>query len=229
MPNILIIEDERAIAESLEFVLQNEGFITQWKTLGIEGAELVERSTIDLVILDIGLPDITGFEVCKRIRQSSQVPIIFLSARGDELDRVVGLEIGADDYVVKPFSPREVAARVKAILKRIQPIDASQNLTNPKLFKIHKNGKTISYNDQLLDLTKAEYLLLAHLLENSGQVLSRGQLLNAVSNSHHDVYERTVDSHIKAIRSKLRDIKAPEKLISTVRGFGYRFEGDSCH
>ena len=121
MQRILIVEDEAAIADTLIYALETEGFGVHWCRLGGDGMELLGREPIDLVVLDVGLPDGNGFELCKAIRRFSEVPVIFLTARGDEVDRIVGLEIGADDYVVKPFSPREVAARVKAILKRVQP------------------------------------------------------------------------------------------------------------
>ena len=125
MAHILIVEDEPSIADTLLFVLQGEGFSVTWKTLAGDALNLLLSTPVDLVIMDVGLPDITGFEACKQLRKFSNVPVIFLTARGDELDRVVGLEIGADDYVVKPFSPREVAARVKAILKRVAPVIVS--------------------------------------------------------------------------------------------------------
>ncbi len=238
MPNILIIEDEPSIAQSLEFVLQGEGLTTTWRTLAHEGIDTIRNNAIALVILDIGLPDMTGFEACKKIREFSDVPIIFLTARSDEIDRIVGLEIGADDYVVKPFSPREVAARVKAILKRTQKQseNTEQKVTNTHAAALSTNdfiidhaALTIRYMGKAIDFTKAEYLILYTLLLRPGQVFSRGQLLESIDSPNQETYERTVDSHIKTLRAKLRRQGAPDSTITTVRGFGYRFEGDACH
>src|SRR5450830_1667512 len=152
MPHILIVEDEAAIADTLVFALQGEGFTTTWLSLG-------QETLAHLIILDIGLPDISGFETCKQLRRFSEVPVMFLSARDSEIDRVVGLEIGADDYVVKPFSPREVAARVRAILKRV-----GQGVA-PALFQVDLERMQISYRGLALSLTRHEFRLLQSLLE----------------------------------------------------------------
>ncbi|MBL0950891.1 MAG: response regulator, partial [Pseudomonas sp.] len=149
MPQILIVEDEAAIADTLVYALQAEGFVTRWSSLGGEALMLLENDAFDLAILDVGLPDISGFEVCKRLRRFSEVPVIFLTARSEEIDRVVGLEIGADDYVVKPFSPREVAARVKAILKRVAPREAPA-ASAPSIFQIDDAAFRIHYHGQAL-------------------------------------------------------------------------------
>lgn len=158
MAHILIVEDEAAIADTLIFALQGEGFTTTWLSLGQAALAHQRQTPADLVILDIGLPDITGFETCKQLRRFSEVPVMFLSARDGEIDRVVGLEIGADDYVVKPFSPREVAARVRAILKRVGPGAA------PAVFQVDLERMQISYRGQPLSLTRHEFRLLHSLL-----------------------------------------------------------------
>ncbi|WP_348750542.1 two-component system response regulator CreB [Pseudomonas rhodesiae] len=217
MPHILIVEDEAAIADTLIFALQGEGFGTTWLSLGQAALEHQRKTPADLIILDIGLPDISGFETCKQLRRFSEVPVMFLSARDGEIDRVVGLEIGADDYVVKPFSPREVAARVKAILKRVGPGLA------PALFQVDLERMQIAYRGQPLSLTRHEFRLLQSLLEQPERVFSREQLLDAVGVPADAGYERNIDSHIKSLRSKLRGIAAQAEPIQTHRGLGYSY------
>lgn len=227
MPRVLIVEDESSIAESLLFVLQAEGFATHWETLATKGLEYIQQHPVDLVIMDVGLPDITGFEACKQLRRFSEVPLIFLTARGEELDRVVGLEIGADDYVVKPFSPREVAARVKVILKRrITTSAESSTQQNPvnQEFDVDEQRKVIYFFGTLLSLTKLEYQLLEYLIKRPNHVLSREQLLQAVGIANDANYDRSVDTHIKTIRSKLRQINEEADPIKTQRGFGYFYQ-----
>ncbi len=222
MPHILIVEDEAAIADTLVYALQAEGFATRW--LGLAGAalELLAREPFDLVILDVGLPDISGFEACKRLRRFSEVPVIFLTARSEEVDRVVGLEIGADDYVVKPFSPREVAARVKAILKRVAPREpACAAPAGP--FRVDPLRAQIHYHEQLLSLTRHEFRLLQTLLGQPERVFSREQLLDALGVPAEAGYERNIDSHIKALRAKLRLIAPAQEPIQTHRGLGYSY------
>ncbi|MEE1921842.1 two-component system response regulator CreB [Pseudomonas sp. 148P] len=222
MPHILIVEDEAAIADTLIFALQGEGHSTEWVTLGQAALDRQRQQPADLVILDIGLPDISGFETCRQLRRFSEVPVMFLSARDGEIDRVVGLEIGADDYVVKPFSPREVAARVRAILKRMAPqATASVNASTP--FSLDTLRMQIHYREQLLNLTRHEFRLLQCLLEQPERVFSREQLLDAVGVAADAGYERTVDSHIKSLRAKLRGIAADAEPIQTHRGLGYSY------
>jgi two-component system catabolic regulation response regulator CreB len=217
MPHILIVEDEAAIADTLVFALQGEGFTTTWLSLGQEALAHQRQTPADLIILDIGLPDISGFETCKQLRRFSEVPVMFLSARDSEIDRVVGLEIGADDYVVKPFSPREVAARVRAILKRV-----GQGVA-PALFQVDLERMQISYRGLALSLTRHEFRLLQSLLEQPERVFSREQLLDAVGVPADAGYERNIDSHIKSLRSKLRGVAAQAEPIQTHRGLGYSY------
>lgn len=217
MPHILIVEDEAAIADTLIFALQGEGFTTTWLSLGQAALEHQRQSPADLIILDIGLPDISGFETCKQLRRFSEVPVMFLSARDGEIDRVVGLEIGADDYVVKPFSPREVAARVRAILKRVGPNVA------PAVFQVDLERMQILYRSQPLSLTRHEFRLLQSLLEQPERVFSREQLLDAVGVPADAGYERNIDTHIKSLRSKLRSVAADAEPIQTHRGLGYSY------
>ena len=206
-----------AIADTLVFALQGEGFTTTWLSLGQEALAHQRQTPADLIILDIGLPDISGFETCKQLRRFSEVPVMFLSARDSEIDRVVGLEIGADDYVVKPFSPREVAARVRAILKRVGPGVA------PALFQVDLERMQITYRGLALSLTRHEFRLLQSLLEQPERVFSREQLLDAVGVPADAGYERNIDSHIKSLRSKLRSVAAQAEPIQTHRGLGYSY------
>ena len=226
MPQILIVEDEAAIADTLVYALQAEGFVTQWTSLGGEALTLLENGTFDLTILDVGLPDISGFDVCKRLRRFSEVPVIFLTARSEEIDRVVGLEIGADDYVVKPFSPREVAARVKAILKRVAPREVPA-ASAPSTFQIDDAAFRIHYHGQALSLTRHEFRLLRTLLGQPRRVYSREQLLDALGVASEAGYERNIDSHIKSVRAKLRAIAPSEEPIQTHRGLGYSYEPET--
>ena len=229
MAHILIVEDEPSIADTLLFVLQGEGFSVIWKTLAGDALKLLQTTPIDLVIMDVGLPDITGFEACKQLRKFSNVPVIFLTARGEELDRVVGLEIGADDYVVKPFSPREVAARVKAILKRVLSVSAFPQI-EPQVnseFHIDQERLQIFYRRQLLQLTKVEFKLLQTLVEQPQRVFSRDQLLTAIGAATEAGYDRSIDTHIKTLRAKLRSIAANAEPIQTQRGFGYSYQPEN--
>ncbi|WP_296222164.1 two-component system response regulator CreB [Pseudomonas sp. UBA2684] len=222
MPHILIVEDEAAIADTLIFALQSEGFTTTWLSLAEQALAEQQRSPADLLILDVGLPDISGFEACKRLRRFSEVPVIFLTARSEEIDRVVGLEIGADDYVVKPFSPREVAARVKAILKRVLPREPlAATAAGP--FQLDRERVQIHYHGQLLNLTRHEFRLLQTLLAQPQRVFSREQLLDGLGVALEAGYERNIDSHIKSLRAKLRLVAAAAEPIQTHRGLGYSY------
>ena len=222
MAHILIVEDEAAIADTLIYALQGEGFTTTWLSLAGEALALQAREPADLWILDVGLPDMSGFEACKQLRRSSEVPVLFLTARDSEIDRVVGLEIGADDYVSKPFSPREVAARVKAILKRLQPrVPPAAEPPAAGPFRFDELRQQIHYHGQLLPLTRHELKLLAVLLSQPERVFSREQLLDATGVSAEAGYERTVDSHIRSLRAKLREVRADSEAIQTHRGLGY--------
>ena len=227
MPHILIVEDEAAIADTLVFALQGEGFTTTWLSLAEAALEFQQRTPADLLILDVGLPDISGFEACRRLRRFSEVPVIFLTARDAEIDRVVGLEIGADDYVVKPFSPREVAARVRAILKRMAPRPL-ESLAAVGPFRVGSERVQIHYREQQLVLTRHEFRLLQTLLAQPERVFSREQLLDALGVPADAGYERNIDSHIKSLRAKLRQVAADAEPIQTHRGLGYSYSPRSA-
>ena len=218
MPHILIIEDEPAIAETLIYAFKEAGIATTHKMLGGEATPALAQQAIDFVILDVGLPDMTGFDVCKKIRETSQVPILFLTARNHEIDRIVGLEIGADDYVTKPFSPREVVARVKAILRRSEP---QANHHKNHTFMMDAQANRIQYRGQYLELTRYEFLLLKTLISQPQRVYSRNQLMDIVWANAENTLERTVDAHIKTLRAKLREVDAATEAIVTHRGMGY--------
>jgi two-component system catabolic regulation response regulator CreB len=227
MHHVAIIEDEKSIADTLIYALEVEGYTSTWFRLAGDALAALEKTPVDLVILDVGLPDINGFEACRRLRRFSDVPVLFLTARGDEVDRIVGLEIGADDYVVKPFSPREIAVRVRAILKRVSPASTraavTESLFAASPFQIDATRCAINFRGIALTLTRHEFLLLQHLLLQPGRVFTREQLLNATGVAAEVGYERNVDSHIKALRSKLRQIVPDAEPIQTHRGFGYSY------
>lgn len=224
MPHILIVEDESAIADTLIYALQADGHSTHWVSLGSAAVERQRLQPADLVILDIGLPDISGFETCRQLRRFSEVPVMFLSARDAEIDRVLGLEIGADDYVVKPFSPREVAARVRAILKRMAP--RAEAASAATAFQLDTLRMQIVYRGETLVLTRHEFRLLQCLLEQPQRVFSREQLLDALGVAGDSGYERTIDSHIKCLRAKLRQVASDAEPIQTHRGLGYSYSPD---
>ncbi len=218
--NILVIEDEHSIADTICYALKTENFAVEWKTLGKEGIDHLKNHQVDLIILDVGLPDISGFEVCKEIRSFSEVPIIFLTARKEEVDRVVGLEIGADDYIVKPFSPRELVARVKVILKRLN----HNSGIHSTVFHVYEEKGRITYYGTVMDLTRYEYRLLKLLLSQPERIFSREQLMDHAWDAPESSMNRTVDAHIKMLRSKLRDINSTDDPIKTHRGMGYSIE-----
>ncbi|QDF95842.1 two-component system response regulator CreB [Azoarcus sp. DD4] len=223
---ILIVDDEPAIADMLAYALRTEGYAPDCVSLGGDALTAL-RGNADyaLVILDVGLPDLSGFDVCRALRRESDVPVIFLTARSDEVDRIVGLELGADDYVPKPFSPREVASRVRAILRRarpqaaLTPTAAGDGGDGP--FRHDADGARIAFHGVWLSLTRYEYRLLATLLERPGRVQSRAQLMAAVWHDAEDSLERTVDAHIKTLRAKLRAVSETDDPIETHRGLGY--------
>ena len=218
-PKILIVEDEQAIADNIQYALETEGFETRRLACGLPALEMLAKESIDLMILDIGLPDINGIELCKEIRKSRNLPIIFLTARSAEIDRVVGLEIGADDYVVKPFSPRELSARVKAVLRRSrQPVADGPS---SRAFQLNESKRQISYFGKPVDLSRYEYNLLIPFIHRPGHVFSREQLMDLAWDEPEASMDRTVDAHIKNIRAKLKTIAPDTDPIITHRGIGY--------
>ena len=222
MPTILLAEDEAAIAETVLYALRADGYEAEHVLLGGSVLPRLKRGGIDLVILDVGLPDRSGFDVCRDLREASAVPVIFLTARSDEIDRVLGLELGADDYMTKPFSPRELVARVRARLRRHEGGDAQRK----GRFEVDANAHRIRYAGQWLDLTRSEHALLAELLRRPGAILSRAQLLDRAWEDALESGERTVDTHVKTLRAKLRAQDPARDPIHTHRGLGYSIDVD---
>ena len=225
MKRILIIEDEKDLAELLAFNLEKEGFATKCAFDGTTGLAAVRSESPDLVVLDLMLPGILGTEVCKAMRKNpatARIPVLMVTAKSDEIDRVVGFEVGADDYIVKPFSMRELTLRIKAILRRCE---AEQAPPSPMLtlggISIDTERHLVLSASEEIDLTSTEFKLLQYLAERRGRVLSRDQLLQDVWSYHEVGDTRTVDTHITRLRGKLG---APGEQIKTVRGFGYKIE-----
>ena len=223
MPSILLVEDEIAIADTVLYALRAEGFAAEHCLTGQAALQAARAAHHDLAILDVGLPDIGGFALCRELRRERDQPVIFLTARDAEADRVLGLELGADDYVVKPFSPRELVARVRARLRRMVAPD-SVAWRRHGAFEIDTDGKRIRYHDALLDLTRYEFGVLEALLARPGAVLSRSQLMDRVWGDALDSGDRTVDTHIKTLRAKLHALAPGADPIRTHRGLGYSLD-----
>jgi len=215
---ILIVEDEPAIADTLQYTLETEGFESICLGSGSEVLNVLENTDVDLLILDVGLPDINGFELCKQVRRRHTLPIIFLTARADEIDRVVGLEIGGDDYVTKPFSPRELSARVKAVLRRIRCSAVPPPQTG---FEVDDSRRRITWLGHPLELSRYEYNILVTFIRRPGHVFSREQLMSHAWDEPEASMDRTVDAHIKNIRAKLKSVHPDMDPIVTHRGTGY--------
>jgi len=223
---IAIVEDEAELASLIEYNLTRHGY--QAQILGGSGGTLksLEQSRPDLILLDVMLPEADGFELCRQIRKSSvlgRTPVVFLTARSDEVDRVLGLEIGGDDYMTKPFSPRELIARIKAHLRR-EELDAAPADVTLGPFRLDRTARRIFQKDAELELTTTEFNLLEFLLSHPGRAYSRDQLLEAVWGEQRYVTPRTVDVHVRRLRERIEEQPDNPKYLTTVRGFGYRFE-----
>ncbi len=216
---ILIVDDEPAILDNIQYVLEAEGLETIRLSEGLPVVPLLASQHVDLILLDIGLPDISGLDLCKEIRKSHQTPIIFLTARHGEIDRVVGLEIGGDDYISKPFSPREVSARVKAVLRRARA--ASSEPAPHAAFSVNESKRQIAYEGKVLELSRYEFDILCTFVRRPGHVFSRDELMGLVWEEPGTSLERSVDAHIKNLRAKLRSVRPDRDLIVTHRGVGY--------
>jgi DNA-binding response OmpR family regulator len=224
---ILIVEDDKKTASLVALYLEREGFRTLLASDGLRALELAERYKPAFIILDLMLPRLDGWEVCRQLRQTSNVPILMLTARGEEVDRVSGLTLGADDYVAKPFSPRELVARVKAILRRARPEPAAGKhvLSHEKLsMDLEKRRATL--NGRPLSLTPHEYKLLEALMSSPGKVFTRAELLDRIYPRGEAVVDRAIDVHIGKLREKIEEDPASPRYILTVRGVGYQFAED---
>ena len=228
MTKILIVEDESSFSEAISFLLGKEGFETDVAENGRTALELFKSNAYDLVLLDLMIPEVSGIDVCRAIRATSMVPIIMLTAKDSEVDKVVGLELGADDYVTKPYSSRELVARIKAVLRRgtAESLDADSNSAIQVAGNIRMDVERhqVTVNGDLINLPLKEFELLEFLMRNEGRVLTRGQLIDRVWGGDYYGDTKTLDVHIKRLRSKIEVDPANPQLIQTIRGLGYKFE-----
>lgn len=222
---ILIVDDEPSITEFVSYAMQKEGYLTEIASDGEEALRKIEQQHFDLFILDIMLPGIDGYELCRRIRTKMSTPILFLSARDTELNKVVGLELGADDYLAKPFGVRELLARTRALLRRSQGNEmVSGNEISAGGITLNEDTHVAQGDKGAIDLTPQEFELLACLMRNAGKVVSREDLLHDAWNWEFIAETKTVDTHIKRLRDKIESAGYDPKLVETVRGYGYRFK-----
>jgi two-component system, OmpR family, response regulator RegX3 len=221
---VLVVEDEESYSDALAYMLRKEGFEVAIANTGLVALDEFERNGADIVLLDLMLPELSGTEVCRRIRQTSNVPVIMVSAKDDEVDKVVGLELGADDYVTKPYSPRELVARIRAVLRRGTEVDLAPSAleAGPVRMDVERHVVTIRGTGTTLPLK--EFELLEMLLRNSGRVLTRGQLIDRVWGSDYVGDTKTLDVHVKRLRAKVEEDPGAPRHLVTVRGLGYKFE-----
>ena len=220
---VLIVEDDKNISKLIKYNLEKEGFHCTTSFNGEDALKVMDKDPFDLIILDIMLPGIDGLEVCRQVKQKkilANIPIVMLTAKGEEVDRVVGFELGADDYIVKPFSPRELILRIRAILKRLKPVESEKDQLVSGKLTIDMPRHKVTVEKKEVELTSMEFKLLVILMQRKGRVQSREKLLEDVWDIASDVTTRTVDTHVKRLREKLG--KAGD-LVETVRGVGYRF------
>ncbi|MFG2048712.1 response regulator [Micromonospora sp. NPDC048935] len=226
MSRVLVVEDEESFSDALSYMLRKEGFEVSVAATGTEALTEFDRTGADIVLLDLMLPEMSGTEVCRQLRQRSAVPIIMVTARDSEIDKVVGLEIGADDYVTKPYSPRELVARIRAVLRRQSPEVAEAGAptlaAGPVRMDIERHVVTVEGGAVQLPLK--EFELLELLLRNAGRVLTRGQLIDRVWGADYVGDTKTLDVHVKRLRSKIEPEPSAPRFIVTVRGLGYKFE-----
>ncbi len=222
---ILIVEDEVKIAALLQDYCHQAGYETHLIHNGRTAQEWLKHNQAQLILLDLMLPEVDGITLCKTVRQNSETPIIMVTAKVEEIDRLIGLELGADDYICKPFSPREVMARIKTILRRTQKTsDQNVNTSDDDIF-LDEGSYTVNYQQLSLSLTSIEFKILQSLMNHSGKILSRDQLMTHGYSDQRIVSDRTIDSHIKKLRQKLVNFELEEELIQSVYGVGYRYQG----
>ena len=225
MSRILIVEDEESFSDPLSYLLEKEGFEVTVAADGNEALSVFERDSADLILLDLMLPGMSGTEVCRQVRQRSNVPVIMLTAKDSEIDKVVGLELGADDYVTKPYSSRELVARVRAVLRRQGEQEEPMSATiraGPVRMDVERH--VVSVDGEQVSLPLKEFELLEMLLRNAGRVLTRGQLIDRVWGSDYVGDTKTLDVHVKRLRSKIEPDPSSPRYLVTVRGLGYKFE-----
>ncbi|WP_350349293.1 response regulator transcription factor [Agromyces sp. G08B096] len=225
MTRILLVEDEAALSEPLAFLLEREGYEVEVAADGRDAVAAFDRAGADLVLLDLMLPGLPGTEVCREIRNRSSVPIIMLTAKDSEIDIVVGLELGADDYVTKPYSTRELLARIRAVLRRrVEALDFDESVLEGGRVRMDVDRHTVEVDGAAVQMPLKEFELLELLMRNPGRVLTRGQLIDRVWGSDYFGDTKTLDVHIKRIRSKIEEVPSEPVQLVTVRGLGYRFE-----
>ena len=223
MSTVLVVEDEMEIARIVRDYLSRAGFEVIVVGDGDSALATVRSARPDLVVLDLGLPGRDGLDVAREVRRRSDTPIVILTARGDESDRIVGLELGADDYVVKPFSPRELVARVRAVLRRARAAGRSEEVVRVAGVEIDTAKMRVRVSDRIVELTPTEFDLLVTLARQPGRVFTRSQLLDAVHGVAIESYERAIDAHVKNIRRKIEPVPGSPRYVQTVHGVGYRF------
>jgi two-component system, OmpR family, response regulator RegX3 len=223
---ILVVEDEESFSDALGYMLRREGFEVAMAATGPDGIEEFDRAGADLVLLDLMLPGLSGLEVCRQLRQRSEVPVIMLTAKDAEVDKVVGLEIGADDYVTKPFSARELVARIRAVLRRrgTEPEDLASSVLESGPVRMDVDRHVVSVNSDTVPMPLKEFELLEFLLRNAGRVLTRGQLIDRIWGSDYVGDTKTLDVHVKRLRAKIEPSPSSPRHLLTVRGLGYKFE-----
>ena len=225
MSVVLIVEDEESYRDALGFMLEREGFEVILAADGAEGLAQFERHGADIVLLDLMMPGLSGTEVCRRLRQRSTVPIIMVTARDAEIDKVVGLELGADDYVTKPFSHRDLLARVRAVLRRGQDVELMPDVIESAGVRMDVERHEVWVDGEPVRLALKEFELLEMLLRNAGRVMTRGQLIDRIWGADYVGDTKTLDVHVKRLRGKIETDPANPNLLLTVRGLGYKFEG----
>jgi two-component system response regulator BaeR len=224
--HILIVEDERKLADLLRDYLSEAGYTVSWLDRGDRVVSRVKRDPPGLILLDIMLPGTDGTEVCREIRKFSKIPILMITARVEEVDRIIGLELGADDYICKPFSPREVVARVKAVLRRAYSEPETTRLAVGPI-SLDETTRRVSVDEEVLNLTPSEFGLLKIMMAHPGRVFSRSELLDKVQGYQFEGYDRTIDTHIKNIRKKITEKLPDREVIHTVYGIGYKFDSEA--
>jgi two-component system response regulator RegX3 len=226
LTRILVVEDEESFSDALGYMLRREGFEVAMAATGPDGIEEFDRAGADLVLLDLMLPGLSGLEVCRQLRQRSEVPVIMLTAKDAEVDKVVGLEIGADDYVTKPFSARELVARIRAVLRRrgTEPDDLVSSVLESGPVRMDVDRHVVSVNSDTVPMPLKEFELLEFLLRNAGRVLTRGQLIDRIWGSDYVGDTKTLDVHVKRLRAKIEPAPSAPRHLLTVRGLGYKFE-----
>ena len=230
MKTVLVVDDEPKIVDVVREYLEHAGFAVRTAGDGPAALERARALAPDLIVLDLGLPGLDGLDVARQLRRSSRVPVIILTARGDEVDRIIGLELGADDYLVKPFSPRELVARVRAVLRRVDERDtlgADEPIVRGDVV-IDPARRRVTVAGQPVELTPTEFDLLAHLARQPGRVFTRAQLLTAIHGVAVESYERAVDAHVKNLRRKLEPDPRRPRYVLTAHGVGYRFTDDGA-